>query len=457
MADANSTELEGMVEEYDLGLHIGCLFANMAASALGVLLPILFSLTSFSPRTTSKIQSVIQTTRTFGSGVILATAFIHMLPSAFSNLSDPSLPWQFQEEFGYTGWPGLIAMLAAMLLHLLEFTATQRFFSHEKEKKFGKTSKPHHQTSNNFSGLDSMVSEKTVMEDHHHQHHHHHHHHHKRSASEKNGRESDSDSLDEGHAVTTTLSSGTIVINLPQEPDSRGPLSHVHGGDIVLTNKRTQPTAVFSQNEHHDEMMLRQVAETGNNRHSIIIAQLEGEKSVLDNGNDINDDNDQENRLRMIGTFILEFGLALHSVIIGIALGTTVGTGFVSLFVALLFHQFFEGVALGGRIASIHFDRRSLSPWLLSAGFALSTPVGVALGIGIRQSYDGESVTSLLVQGVFDSLSAGILLYTAMVQLMSTELNTNVTFRQAGTRWQTIQFLALWCGAAAMAIIGKWA
>jgi len=401
MSDTNSTEPIAP-EDYNLGLHIGGLFANMAASGLGVLLPILFSLTSFSPKTTSKIQSIIQTARTFGSGVILATAFIHMLPSAFSNLSDPSLPWQFQEESGYTGWAGLIAMLAALLLHLLEFTATQRFFLREKARQLKASS----------SGLKGHASEI--------------------GGPEKNKRGSDSDSLygsetTQGHAVT---------ISGLQEPDPCVHVGHVHGGEILLANKKTVPVA--SSNN----------VETGHHHHH--------HHHMLDD-DEVQRVKDQENQSRKIGTFILEFGIALHSVIIGITLGTTVGTEFVSLLIALLFHQFFEGVALGGRIASLQFHRASLSPWLLSAGFALSTPVGVALGIGIRQSYNGASVTALLVQGVFDSLSAGILLYTAMVQLMSTELNANRAFRESSTRSQTIQFVALWCGAAAMAVVGKWA
>ncbi|KAF9329482.1 hypothetical protein BG006_007452 [Podila minutissima] len=396
MSDANSTEIM-TPEDYNLGFHIGGLFANLAASGVGVLLPILFGLTSFPPKTTSKIQSVIQTARTFGSGVILATAFIHMLPSAFANLSDPSLPWQFQEESGYTGWAGLIAMLAALLLHLLEFTATQRFFLREKETLQLKAS----------SDLKGHVPDI--------------------GGPEKNKHGSDSGSLyrneaTQGHAVT---------ISSIQEPDPCVHVGHVHGGEILLANKKT-PVSASSK-------------------------QVEAGHHILEDDEEAQRVQDHENQTRMIGTFILEFGIALHSVIIGIALGTAIGTEFVSLLIALLFHQFFEGVALGGRIASLKFHRASLGPWLLSAGFTLSTPVGVALGIGIRQSYDDAAVTTLLVQGVFDALSAGILLYTAMVQLMSTELNANRGFRESSTRSQTVQFVALWCGAASMAIIGKWA
>ncbi|KAG0251472.1 hypothetical protein BG011_007588 [Mortierella polycephala] len=64
----------------------------------------------------------------------------------------------------------------------------------------------------------------------------------------------------------------------------------------------------------------------------------------------------QQKRSRMIGTYILEFGVAMHSIVIGITLGATVNCpDFISFLIALLFYRFFEGVALGGRIAALGF------------------------------------------------------------------------------------------------------
>ena len=39
--------------------------------------------------------------------------------------------------------------------------------------------------------------------------------------------------------------------------------------------------------------------------------------------------------------------------------------------------------------------------------FAVTTPVGVAIGIGIQSSYNEESLANLIVSGVFDSISTG--------------------------------------------------
>ena len=45
---------------------------------------------------------------------------------------------------------------------------------------------------------------------------------------------------------------------------------------------------------------------------------------------------------------VLEAGIAIHSVLIGVSLGVASDTGVVRpLLAALTFHQFFEGVALG--------------------------------------------------------------------------------------------------------------
>lgn len=41
--------------------------------------------------------------------------------------------------------------------------------------------------------------------------------------------------------------------------------------------------------------------------------------------------------------------------------------------------------------------------------FAITTPVGVAIGIGIQSSYNATSVTNLIVSGTFDSISTGTL------------------------------------------------
>jgi zinc transporter 1/2/3 len=49
---------------------------------------------------------------------------------------------------------------------------------------------------------------------------------------------------------------------------------------------------------------------------------------------------------KQITVWVLEAGVAFHSVIIGITLGTIAGDEFKPLLIALSFHQFFEGFGL---------------------------------------------------------------------------------------------------------------
>ena len=52
---------------------------------------------------------------------------------------------------------------------------------------------------------------------------------------------------------------------------------------------------------------------------------------------------------------VLELGIVVHSVIIGISLGASESPSTIRpLVAALSFHQFFEGMGLGGCIVQVH-------------------------------------------------------------------------------------------------------
>lgn len=58
-------------------------------------------------------------------------------------------------------------------------------------------------------------------------------------------------------------------------------------------------------------------------------------------------------------------------------------------------------------------------PFFAALLYAITTPVGIAVGLGIRNTYNPNSTTASIVSGVMDSLSAGILLYTGLVEASS--------------------------------------
>jgi zinc transporter 1/2/3 len=43
--------------------------------------------------------------------------------------------------------------------------------------------------------------------------------------------------------------------------------------------------------------------------------------------------------------------------------------------------------------------------------------LGIAIGLGIRTTYNPDSTTASIVSGTLDSMSAGVLLYTGLVEV----------------------------------------
>ncbi|PON98223.1 Zinc/iron permease [Trema orientale] len=101
---------------------------------------------------------------------------------------------------------------------------------------------------------------------------------------------------------------------------------------------------------------------------------------------------------------VLELGIVVHSVIIGISLGASESSKTVRpLVAALTFHQFFEGMGLGGCIALAKLKSRAAI--IMGLFFSLTTPVGIAIGIGISNVYEENSPTALIVEGIFNAAS----------------------------------------------------
>ncbi len=112
-----------------------------------------------------------------------------------------------------------------------------------------------------------------------------------------------------------------------------------------------------------------------------------------------------------------------------------------------------EGLALGVLFVKAGYSR--LRYLILGFLFVIVTPLGVAIGIGVSNSYNGESKAALGTEGVFDSVSAGILIYNGLVDLI---VPTFEHSEMPKCWWhQAIGFGSLWTGAAIMALIGKWA
>ena len=160
-------------------------------------------------------------------------------------------------------------------------------------------------------------------------------------------------------------------------------------------------------------------------------------------------------RQQIAAFLILEFGVIFHSVIIGLNLGV-VGEEFSTLYVVLVFHQSFEGLGIGARMSAIPFRPGSWLPWILCAAYGLTTPLAISIGLGVRNTYNSGSFTASVISGVFDSMSAGILLYTGLVELLARDFLFNPSRTNDNKRLLFMVGCVL-LGAALMALLGKWA
>ncbi|CAN1327852.1 Fe(2+) transport protein 1 [Linum perenne] len=151
---------------------------------------------------------------------------------------------------------------------------------------------------------------------------------------------------------------------------------------------------------------------------------------------------------------VLELGIVVHSVIIGISLGASGSTKTIKpLVAALTFHQFFEGLGLGACLSQASFRFRVAS--MMVAFFSFTTPIGIAAGICIARIYSESSQTTLVVGGLMNSASAGILIYMALVDLLAQDFGSP---RLIGNlRLQLGGYVSLLLGMLCMSSLAGWA
>ncbi|KAI3761856.1 hypothetical protein L1987_52278 [Smallanthus sonchifolius] len=151
---------------------------------------------------------------------------------------------------------------------------------------------------------------------------------------------------------------------------------------------------------------------------------------------------------------VLEIGIIIHSVIIGISLGVSTHPKTIKpLIAALSFHQMFEGMGLGSCITEAKFKVGTVATMLIL--FSLTTPIGIAIGIGISNTYDENSQSALIIQGILNAASAGILIYMALVDLLAVDFMKSKV--QTSTRLQTLAFISILLGLGCMSLLAKWA
>lgn len=130
---------------------------------------------------------------------------------------------------------------------------------------------------------------------------------------------------------------------------------------------------------------------------------------------------------------------------------------FITLFVVILFHQMFEGIALGTCIAELPQAAAGTLQKLIMAGtFALITPIGMAIGIGVLNQFNGNDPSTIVAIGTLDALSAGILAWVGIVEMLARDWMHGKLLNAGLIRTLSAMF-ALACGLMLMSVLGKWA
>lgn len=348
--------------DYDgrISLRVSAIFVILIGSMFGAAFPVYAS----RHRGTGVPEWAFFIAKYFGSGVIIATAFIHLLAPACAALTDPCLTGPITDY----DWAEGIALMTIFVLFFIELMA-MRFAT--------------------FSSFGHTHDE---------------------------GEEDDH---------------GDHTLQIRTHRSSSNGQKHTPGEDHLSHTR-----------EHidHDDQ------DNPTSEEPVIHRKLENPSHEV-----------EDYAAQMTAIFILEFGVIFHSIFVGLTLAVA-GQQFDTLYIVLVFHQTFEGLGLGSRLAVTPWPKsKRWTPYLFAMGYGLSTPIAMAVGLGVRKTYSPGSQTGLVVEGVFDSISAGILIYTGLVELMAHEFMFSSVMRRARLRVVMAAFGMMCLGAGLMALLGKWA
>ncbi|KAL8257779.1 hypothetical protein R6Q59_029820 [Mikania micrantha] len=151
---------------------------------------------------------------------------------------------------------------------------------------------------------------------------------------------------------------------------------------------------------------------------------------------------------------VLELGIVVHSIVIGVGVGASNDTCTIKpLVAALCFHQMFEGMGLGGCILQAEY--KNMKKLAMVFFFSITTPFGIGLGIGLSKAYKENTPSALITVGLLNASSAGLLIYMALVDLLAADFMGPKL--QGSIKLQVKSYAAVLVGAGGMSVMAKWA
>ncbi|KOS46419.1 hypothetical protein ACN38_g2595 [Penicillium nordicum] len=388
---------------YDLPLHVAALFIILGTSSIACAFPILA--TRF-PRMHIPPAFLFFVTH-FGTGVLIATAFVHLLPTAFTSLGDPCLSNFWTKD--YPAMPGAIALGGIFLVTVIEmvFSPAQKICrGGNKVPAERPASCPADAATDPIQTLDvPRYPEHT-----------------RSPSSHSAGMDGGSHLRDMGPLIGRSASISRAINRMGEGTED---IVRVASASNVRTHHEKDNGAIQTDVERHDDTFALTP--------------------------------EQKQKKETMQVYLLEMGILFHSVFIGMSLSVSVGNEFVILLIAIVFHQTFEGLALGSRIASLPWSEKQIQPWIMSLAYGCTTPIGQAIGLATHTLYSPDSEVGLLVVGVMNAMSAGLLIFASLVELMSEDFLSDESWRILRGKRRVYACILVFLGAFCMSIVGAWA
>ncbi|KAJ4372522.1 hypothetical protein N0V83_004297 [Neocucurbitaria cava] len=360
--------------------------------------------------------------RHFGTGVLIATAFVHLLPTAFESLTDPCLP-RFWNE-GYSAMPGFIAMTSVFVVVGIEMVFASRGAGHVHTTDYealglDANARPTQKRSHSYGRYSNGHVPAIVLHD-----------------------IQSSDNLMAGRSPSISVASPMTPV-APRDRVRRDSIDDDNDSDLDISPEELGPQ---EPDDSGDDTRLLSDPNSRKQPH-----HLRG------NETETPEQTEAQNKKLLLQCLLLEAGILFHSVFIGMALSVATGTSFIVLLVAISFHQTFEGFALGSRISAIRFPVGSVKPWLMALAYGTTTPIGQAIGLAIHTLYDPASQAGLLTVGFMNAISSGLLLFAGLVELLAEDFLSDESYVTLHGKRRLQACASVVAGALLMALVGAWA
>ncbi|KAL4888120.1 Zinc/iron permease [Aspergillus ambiguus] len=392
---------------YNTPIHVMALFLILILSTLACSFPVLARRFPGLPIP----RRFLFISRHFGTGVLIATAFVHLLPTAFVSLTDPCLPRFWSQT--YRAMAGFVAMVSVFVVVVVEMIFAMKGAGHVHGSEYD------HLISSGDGPDEFQSGEADYL----------------RLSAQESMENIQMSRMDEGSSNRPAPQHENISHGHPAE-DSKD------ADDISFDDSEPYETADSNGPNSRGYANSHSHRSHGDDPHHQGVGKL------------------QNPQRQLLQCLLLEAGILFHSVFIGMALSVATGTSFVVLLVAICFHQTFEGFALGSRIASLIpdlFGPSSPKPWLMSLAYGTTTPIGQAIGLVLHNLYDPASTTGLLMVGITNAISSGLLLFAGLVELLAEDFLSESSYVALRGRRRVEACVAVAGGALLMAFVGAFA